>query len=230
MLVAVQCEGRAAGPGSRRHNRHMTRLMADPAFRRAQEEQLHLPHIAPITSLVDDLRKDGEWAPYVAPLHGGIHARMMTLLRDPGPMTRQGTGSGMLCTENNDQTAAKQCELMAEAGLTAADLTPWNAYPWYINRPPTKRELRRGAGVISSIVALMPELRVVLLTGRDAQAAWDLAAQHDSTLRSGRFAVLRTFHASVQALQAKDPLERARRVQHRIDTWCEAGLLVHGAK
>lgn len=204
----------------------MTRQMANPAFRREQQQRLHEPRIAPITDLIDSLRSDEEWLPYVAPIHGGIDARMMTVLRDPGPKTRQGTGSGMLCTENDDQTAAKQCELMAGAGLVPSDLTPWNAYPWYINRAPSKAQIRRAAPALASMVALMPKLRVVLLAGRDAQAAWDVAAQQEPLLRNSGLVVLRTFHASAQALQTSDPLERARRIDHRVMTWNEAGRIV----
>ena len=77
--------------------------MADPEFRRSQEIGIRLPHVAPINALVDELRSsstDKQWMPYVAPLHGGIDARMMNILRDPGPRTHSGmAGSGFLCVE-----------------------------------------------------------------------------------------------------------------------------------
>jgi len=76
------------------------------------------------------------------------------------------------------------------------------------------------------MVTLMPKLRVVLLTGRDAQAAWDVAAQQEPLLLNSGLVALRTFHASAQALQTSDPLERARRIDHRVKTWNEAGRIV----
>ena len=69
------------------------RRMANPEFRRSQEMGIRLPHVAPINALVDELRSsshDKKWMPYVAPLHGGIDARMVNILRDPGPMTHSG--------------------------------------------------------------------------------------------------------------------------------------------
>ncbi len=75
------------------------RGMRDPEFRRSQLDGLRLPHIAPINALVDDLR-GGErgWLPYVAPLYGGVDARMLSVHRDPGPATNDasvGVGSSV---------------------------------------------------------------------------------------------------------------------------------------
>ena len=119
--------------------------MADAAFRAAQWDQRFAPHIAPINEYVDRIRAK-EWAPYVAPLHGGVNARVLTILRDPGPATQDAIGSGFLCVENDDATAEKQGDLLASAGLLASDTLPWNAYPWYINRAPKAGELRECAG------------------------------------------------------------------------------------
>ena len=82
--------------------------------------------------------------PHVAPVHGGLEARVLTVLRDPGPKTQVGVGSGFLCVENDDQTAQTQMELMADAGVEATDITPWNAYPWYINAAPRPAQLDAG--------------------------------------------------------------------------------------
>jgi hypothetical protein len=79
----------------------------------------------------------------------------MTVLRDPGPKTRTGTGSGLLCVENDDQTAATQMELMASAGVEVGDITPWNAYPWYINSAPTPAQLDAGVEPLRRLILLM---------------------------------------------------------------------------
>lgn len=88
--------------------------MAHASFRTEQEAGRYADHVRPINKLVDEL-SDSErgWMPHVAPAHGGVNARVLTILRDPGPMTRTGTGSGFLCVENDDQTAQTQMELMA---------------------------------------------------------------------------------------------------------------------
>ena len=62
--------------------------MREPEFRQSQEAGIRLPHIAPINALVDELREEGRgWVPYVAPVYGGVDAQMLSVLRDPGPMT-----------------------------------------------------------------------------------------------------------------------------------------------
>jgi hypothetical protein len=108
--------------------------MRDPAFRRSQEEGIRLAHIAPLNALVDELRnEDGRgWVPYIAPLYGGVEARMLSILRDPGPMTHnEAGGSGFLCLENDDDSAELFATLLDEAGIAPGDMNPWNAYPWY---------------------------------------------------------------------------------------------------
>lgn len=83
--------------------------MAEPAFRADQHRRIREPHIEPIITFVDDLRVLHGWTPYVAPLHGGINSRMLSMLRDPGDMTRDDSrGSGMICMENDDKRSALQ--------------------------------------------------------------------------------------------------------------------------
>lgn len=154
--------------------------------------------------------------PYVAPWHGGAEARVLSILRDPGPKTHKEGGSGMLCIENDDPTAAKQCELFA-GKLTARDITPWNAYPWYINKPPTAHQVSQGAKVLDRLVALMPRVRVVLLQGGHAQQAWKkFALIAPSTIAKRGLVAVPTFHPGNQALQTSDPVERQRRIDRRI--------------
>ncbi|MFC8276504.1 hypothetical protein ACFUJR_29020 [Streptomyces sp. NPDC057271] len=88
----------------------MARQMADETFRTDQERNRYAAHVRAINELVDGLRdQDGRgWMPYVAPWHGGTEARVLSVLRDPGPKTQDGTGSGFLCTENDDPTAERQ--------------------------------------------------------------------------------------------------------------------------
>ena len=118
--------------------------MADPTFRQEQWQHRFDPHIAPINQFVDELRRGGKWAPYVAPMYGGTAARLLSVLRDPGPMTQDDVGSGFLCMENDDPTAETICGLFQDAGIIGSDIVPWNMYPWYINRLPKGLELDEG--------------------------------------------------------------------------------------
>lgn len=106
--------------------------MRDPDFKQQQLDGLRAPHVAPINALVDELRDpDGRgWVPYVAPVYGGIYARVLCIQRDPGPMTRsQHGGSGFLCPENDDATAERYATMLDEAGIAVSDILGWNAYP-----------------------------------------------------------------------------------------------------
>lgn len=204
--------------------------MKDPDFVADQHARLREDHIAPITDLVDSLRTPERWLPYVGPHHGGVRARMLTVLRDPGRATVNEGGSGMLSVENDDPTAEKQFELMTTAGLIATDFTPWNAYPWFIDRAPTADELRSASRVLVALLELLPDLQVVLLQGAEAQSAWRSALEAQPRIRRRRLITLETYHASPQALWHRSAEERERRVVHRLETWREAADILMAAE
>lgn len=201
----------------------MSRRMADAAFREQQWVDRYAPHIAPINQYVDELREQGRgWVPYVAPLHGGSDAQVLSVLRDPGPATHDDGGSGFVCVENNDGSAELQANLLEMVGLSPRALLPWNAYPWYINRAPKTAELDAGAPTILQLLQLAPEVSVVLLQGGDAWRAWDrLLRQAPALERDRNLTIVRTFHPSPQALFVKDPEKRARRVARRREAFQE---------
>lgn len=194
--------------------------MADPTFRAEQEAGRYAAHVAPVNGLVDALRSpERGWMPHVAPLHGGVEARVLSILRDPRPATQYGVGSGFLCIENDDPTAERQLELFAGVGITPADITPWNAYPWYINAAPKAAQLDAGVEPLARLLELMPNLRAVLLQGKDAQNGWArLVRRHPSRARRVG-SVVATFHPGRQALFHPDPAVRAARAQHREDAY-----------
>jgi uracil-DNA glycosylase len=200
--------------------------MRDPAFRRSQEEGIRLPHVAAINALVDELREEGRgWVPYVAPIYGGVDARMLSILRDPGPMTdASGKGSGFLCLENDDPAAERFATLLHEAGLTAGDMLPWNTYPWYINRKPQAIELQAGLDPLRRLLALLPRLRVVMLNGGEAQNIWHrLERANPTTAR--RYHALPTYHTSRQAFIGTREVREARLSQLR-QTFARAAELL----
>ena len=193
--------------------------MKDPAFRADQHARLHESHIAPITDFIDSLRTKERWLPYVAPLHGGVNSRMLSVLRDPGKGTLEVSGSGMLCVENDDQSAESMHGLMESADLYPSDFTPWNAYPWFIDRAPTPEEIADASPALVGLLELLPELEVVLLQGKEAQSAWRVALEAQPAIRRRRLITLETYHPSSQALRSTSQLERERRVQHRVKMW-----------
>ena len=125
------------------------------------------PHVRPINELVDSLRERERWMPYIAPDHGGINARVLSVLRDPGKGTHIDGGSGFLSIENNDETAEAMSVRFAAAGIAISDITPWNSYPWFIDRAPTGPEVRLGVPPLLAIARMMTNLQVVLLHGNE---------------------------------------------------------------
>jgi len=203
--------------------------MADPTFRQEQWQHRFDPHIAPINQFIDELRRGGKWAPYVAPMYGGTAARLLSVLRDPGPMTQDDVGSGFLCMENDDPTAETICGLFQDAGIIGSDIVPWNMYPWYINRAPKGLELDEGIHPLKKMIALLPQLRVVMLHGGDAHSAWKRLEHTFPEIRSSRkIDVIKTYHTSRQAFWTPDPAERERRKQHLVDSFSRAAQILRG--
>jgi hypothetical protein len=203
--------------------------MADPAFREAQEQEAAVaPHMAPIDAFVAALvDRDGRgWLPRIAPHHGGTDARVLSVLRDPGPATQVGVGSGFLSIENDDPTAERQAVLFAEHGIRDRDVLPWNAYPWYINAAPNAAQGRAGAQVLVELVRLLPHLEVVLLQGRDAERIWDRAVALDPSLVRPGVVVVRTIHPGRQALFHRDPEVRAERQARQVRAFSTVGALL----
>jgi hypothetical protein len=207
----------------------MPRRMRDPEFRADQFARLHEPHIAPITDFTDDLVEHGGrgWMPYLAPMYGGVAARVLSIFRDPGPKAHEQGGSGFLCVENDDPSAERYATLLEEAGLPVRELLPWNAYPWYINRKPTTAELDAAAEPLRRLIGLLPRLRVVLLHGGDAQQGWRRFARRYPDVANRRdLAVIKTYHTSRQAFWHPDPTVRNQRLAKlRIDLAHAAALL-----
>ncbi|PPF51231.1 hypothetical protein C5B94_14860 [Clavibacter michiganensis] len=210
----------------------MTRRMSDSAFRRSQEDAAETaPHMAPVNAFVAAIREPDRagFVPRVAPHHGGTDARVLSVLRDPGPKTQEGVGSGFLSIENDDPTAERQAALFAEHGIRDRDVLPWNAYPWFIDRAPGAVEGRLGARVLVELVALLPDLEVVLLQGRDAERIWRYAVELDPDLADGvRYAVLSTIHPSRSSLFHPDPAVREARTADQVATYRRVGALLAG--
>lgn len=201
----------------------MPRRMADSKFCDEQYQHRYDEHIARINRFVDELRRNGKEVPYVASMHGGVNARLLSVLSDPGRMTRENGGSGFLCMENDDPTAEKISKLFAEAGIYACDVLPWNAYPWYINRTPKPVELQIGIEPLKHIIDLLPALRVVMLHGVSAHKGWKkLTRQYPDLVAVRGLHVIETYHPSPQAFRHPDPGVRASRHEDLHEAFYEA--------
>jgi hypothetical protein len=69
--------------------------------------------------------------PYPNPDGGGVHARVLLLLNDPGDGAMSGTGgSGMLTIDNDEQTSRQQRKAVRATGLNLAVSLRWNGIQW----------------------------------------------------------------------------------------------------
>ncbi|WP_432501836.1 uracil-DNA glycosylase family protein [Kineococcus arenarius] len=199
----------------------MARRMADPLFRTRQREGSYAEHVRPVNELVDALRATGAgWVPHVAPHHGGVDARALLVLRSPGRATAARGGSGFLSTENDDETAKTMSELLVGVGIDTRSIVLWNAYPWLIDGAPSTTQVKAGSEPLVRLLDLLPDLRVILLHGGEAQRCWQHAVVRYPALRS-RLPVVRTYSPSPQALFHPDPEVRAARAAHRQAAYAE---------
>ncbi|RLA41704.1 MAG: uracil-DNA glycosylase [Gammaproteobacteria bacterium] len=142
----------------------------------ARLAQLNEPHIAPLTGLLKSLRKEkgeGYHIPNFDPWDGGVDAEVLFLLEAPGAKARD---SGFISRNNPDETAKNMFELNQEAGISRKQSILWNAVPWYIGsekkiRPARADDVAEGLDALSSLVKLLPKLKVIALVGKKSQLA-----------------------------------------------------------
>lgn len=210
--------------------------MRDPQFRAEQLAGRYEPHVEAVNRLVDALMEAEPpagrgWVPYIPPIHGGAEARILSILRDPGPKTHKDTGSGMLCIENDDDSAELQCRLLDAVGLNARDLTPWNTYPWFrydqtngLRSP----QITEGLAPLGQVIATMEDnLKVVLLQGGEAKTIWERFTRENPHTAT-RYAVVETYHPGRTALRHADPAVRKAREERRWEAFREVKALLEG--
>jgi len=208
----------------------MVGLPPDDEFWQRQRDQLHIPRIAPITDLVDTLRQQRSYdVPYVAPMYGGVEARLLTVVASPGRQTRAAPdGTGFLCIENPDPAAATVKRLMSEAGIGPREMTPWNACPWFTDGPsPSAAELEAGVEPWVQLIGLLRGLRVLMLMGGDAQNGWRrVRRRYPDLLPEADVKIICTYSPGQQALRHPDPAERARRQEDRKTAFHQAAAYI----
>lgn len=190
----------------------MARRMRDQAFRQEQIDNIYSPHIKPVNGLVDRLKvSENGWIPYVAPLYGGRNARLLSLLRDPGPKTQVDGGSGFICIENDDPTAELMCQMFDQFNISVSEAMLWNIYPWYINQKPLVEQIHKGVDVLVELLNLLPNLEVVMLHGSDAKRGWKMLVKRHPHILNKQLKVIETYHTSRQAFWHRDPAVRQAR-------------------
>ena len=109
--------------------------------------------------------------PYIAPIHGGLNARVLGLLSSPPDNVTGAGGTKMLSVENDDDAARFVAEQLKSSGIAYADYLPWNAYPWPLGNGRadlTPDQVHLGADILAELMAHMPHLKVVIELGKGA--------------------------------------------------------------
>ena len=148
------------------------RALRDPAVLAARRALLDRPHVDPLRALAARIAAEqGAEVPEPDPLDGGVDARLLLLLETPGPSIGR---TRFVSRDSDTGTSANLARFLAEAGITRADTLLWNAAPWVLhapgarNRAPRPAEIRAGAPYLAPLLALLPRLRAVVLSGRVA--------------------------------------------------------------
>lgn len=143
--------------------------------------QLDEPRVAPLNSWVRRMRArlgPDAIVPWFDPADGGVEARVLWLLEAPGPRaTTERGGSGIISCNNHDGTAENTWRARTEAGVDRLLVVHWNVIPYYLGTDTKIRAWKTGdvanAGpLLAEMVALLPELRYVILGGAAAQTGW----------------------------------------------------------
>lgn len=199
----------------------LPRTNRDPAELERKRRLLRSSRMAPLTEYVDRLRVDRHQndIPYFDPTQAGTGARVLLLLEAPG---RRGAtvrrGSGFISPDNNDPTAENTWTLMRDAGLDRRYAVNWNVVPWYVGSDakldkPSSADIVAARPAARELLALLPDLKVVVLLGLVAQNAW-------AALGVDQPATLRTWHPSGRSLNGRPEYR-----EHIRSTLAEATVL-----
>ena len=173
------------------------KLLKDPTERDARLKMLGLPHVKPLTDYVEALRANlGEQyhIPNFDPGDGGTQARVLFLLEAPGPRAK---ASKFVSSNNPDPTAKNLWNLIHSAGIARTDTLIWNIVPWYVGTgkhilPVNNADRAQALPYLKELLALLPNLQLIVLVGMAAQAA----APHIRLLTARE--IRHTYHMSGQ--------------------------------
>lgn len=211
---------------------------------RVRMGQVFDPPVTALNEWVIALRSDprlpegaGATIPFLDPRGGGVEAKVLFLMQDPSEVA---TFTGFISPDNNDPSANNSTIACERAGLAPRDRVHWNIFPWWVNitkggkpvdptRPPQTYAQARplAARLLRDFLELIPEVRVLVLLGNQAQAGFDqLSSERD--LRSRGITVLRGPSASPQSWNNIDPTDprKRRRSEITIERLAEAARLI----
>lgn len=152
--------------------------MTTPQEWDAKRAALTEPYMEPLTAFVrsiQQVRPFEDHIPDFDPDDGGANAEVLFVLEAPGP---KAIATGFVSRDNPDLTARNLKTYLAEAGISRRQSLIWNIVPWYLGDGKTIRaasavDIRAGSVFLERLFGLLPHLKVIVLVGRKAQAAFD---------------------------------------------------------
>jgi len=154
--------------------------------------------------------------PHFDPAEAGTEARALLLLEAPGPKTvPKWGGSGFISVDNDDLMAQNIWTTRNAVGLHDHVLA-WNIVPWVLGRAsvkPAATDLAQGSVELRGLLDLLPDVRVIILSGRKAQDGWD--AYLDLAIGE-RYRVLRTVHPAGQSFAQEGAREKFQAALHKV--------------
>jgi hypothetical protein len=182
---------------------------------------------------VDGLRSTlGEQIPYFDPAAATHGARVLLLFQDPSQEAEE--GSGFISRHNNDQTARNAYLAAEEAGLAYEVSLHWNVVPWWIANPGKPRRtaaaeaLRARPFLVQLFELLDPSPDVVVVSGRQAQAAWRRLAGDGVPTGLRRATVLTCPHPGPLAYPRRDMGTGRLNSELIVETFRRAARIVAG--
>jgi len=108
----------------------------------------------------------------------------------------------MLSVEGDDGASERLHGLLTDAGIDPSLVLPWHAVPWTVepSSPLSGIDAKAGRLVLARVVSLLPQLRVVVLHGREVEPVWDALATAGAAVPRG-IRVERTFSTEDSAVQ-----------------------------
>jgi len=168
----------------------LPRSLKNEEERKRRIDMLRQSHISPLTDFVDHLNSQKQFGdvPYFDPMDGGAKARILFLYEKPGP---QADGSGFISRNNNDGTAETTFKFMQQIDLPRVETCIWNTIPgWNGEIKFTSSELKTGFECLYGLFNLLPDLKVIVLVGKQAQKVEKMIAL------PSRLEVIRSYHPS----------------------------------
>ena len=155
------------------------RAHRDPREVQRKVQLLREPHITPLTEFVRRVSAErGTPVPWFDPTEAGTEARILLLFENPGRRADAAQGSGFISPDNDDKSAENMWGFFREAGIDRRrDIVAWNIVPWYLGDDRRIGQVRAAdiedaRPALVELLELLPNLRVVVLFGRKAQAGW----------------------------------------------------------